>query len=117
MEEEKIDASRIEYFNSQYTANKGAVRALLASTTFSFAHIVGIDWRLDYYIKSHTLEKANTPMYFISLKTQSPHNMNNTQQENEDSKVEFTASLEQMQDLINKLKDAAKQVERSANTA
>lgn len=27
------------------------------------------DWRLDYFIKSNSLEKANTPVYFVSLKT------------------------------------------------
>ena len=85
-----------------YAQNKTALRVLLSNTTFNFAQVVDVKWRLDYYVRSSGMERIDKPLYYIVLKTI----------ENGKSKdIEFTCSLENMQELVYKLRDAVKQVE------
>lgn len=86
--------------------------------------MVGVDWRLDYYIKSNTLEKADAPLFYISLKTKVNRELGSTVSQDEGGEsghssglenVSFTCTVEQLQDLVAKLRDAVKQVERSSN--
>jgi len=114
LEQENAESQRVEAVTNFYSTTKEAIRTLLSTTSFHYPHITGIDWRLDYFMKLNSMEKANTPVYFLSLETKKPQQLG--EQEDDTGKVEFTATLEQLQDLLNKLKDAAKQVERSANT-
>jgi hypothetical protein len=95
---------------------------LLSRTTFSFPHIVGVDWRLNYFIKSNSVERENKPVYFIRLKTNAPtappssgSEGSSQQQQSED--VEFTCSAWELIDLHTKLRDAAKQFERITNSS
>jgi hypothetical protein len=37
-------------------------------TGFNFPHVVGVEWRLDYFIKTDRLDKVNVPMC-IALKS------------------------------------------------
>ncbi len=98
------------------------------------------DWRLDYFVKSNSTEKANTPVYFVSLRTKdnretsdeydedavdedelkvtkySPRAVTHNIQNKALKTIDFSCSIEEMQDLVTKLKDAVKQVERSANS-
>ncbi len=66
--------------------------------------VVDVDWRLDYYIKSNTVERVDVPVFFVAL----------TVQDADDSTrvVQFSASLQELQDLLAKLQDAAKNIER-----
>ena len=66
-------------------------------------HIVDMKWRLDYHIKSSTLEKIRAPMYFLAF-----HLDNGTT-------VDFTCNHEELQDLLLRVQDAKKQVERILN--
>jgi hypothetical protein len=62
------------------------------------------------------MEKANTPVYFISVHTAENQSTADVSEDKKDSsKIEFGCSIEQLQDMVTKLKDAVKQVERSAN--
>ncbi|KAK2562106.1 COMM domain-containing protein 3 [Acropora cervicornis] len=76
-------------------------------TGSSFPHIVDVDWRLDYYIKNNQMEKVNKPMYLITLKTEESGKP-------QGKDVQFSCSMEQLQDLVGKLKDACKSIERAA---
>lgn len=79
---------RVTLFVAEYSKNLNAIRYQLASSGFSFPHIVDVEWRADYTLKTDTLEKANTPTFFVKLKTI----------ENGETKpVQFTCSLEQLQ--------------------
>lgn len=69
---------------------------------------MGIDWRIDYAIRSKATGKDNVPMFYISLKVLGDDNQINN--------INFIASLEEMQDLLAKVRDAVKQVERVLNT-
>uniref|UniRef100_A0A3P9IE67 COMM domain-containing protein 3 n=1 Tax=Oryzias latipes TaxID=8090 RepID=A0A3P9IE67_ORYLA len=69
------------------------------------AHIKDVSWRLQYQMKNGQLDKVNEPFYLISLSTE-------TGGASED--VDFSCTAEQLQDLVGKLKDAAKSVEKAS---
>ena len=83
---------------------------------FNFPHIVGTDWRMDYCIKTDTLGHVGKPIYYISLKTEKnlklPESSVTEIPKMEQENVDFTCNLEELQDLVSKLKDATKQMER-----
>jgi len=121
LEEQEIPEPRSDMITKYYSEAITPIRRELSTTGFSFPHLVDIKWRLDYFMRSNTLEKVNAPVYLLSLNTKKSREV--SQSENEESgnttstddKVEFTCTMEQLQDLLTKLKDAAKQVERSSN--
>eukprot|EP01102_Stenamoeba_stenopodia_P004173 TRINITY_DN1437_c0_g1_i1.p1 TRINITY_DN1437_c0_g1~~TRINITY_DN1437_c0_g1_i1.p1 ORF type:complete len:224 (-),score=70.86 TRINITY_DN1437_c0_g1_i1:130-708(-) len=104
LEENRVDKEQIAYFVKKYETHKKALRDLLSTTSFNYPHIVGVDWRLDYQIKSSRVERVDAATYFIKLKAKT--------NEGQNKDVEFNCSLEQLQDLVVKLKDASKQVDR-----
>ncbi|XP_067657611.1 COMM domain-containing protein 3-like [Haliotis asinina] len=105
LEDCKFSTERINTFNTTFLAQKASLQIILGSVGNSPPHIVDIDWRLDYYIKNNHLDKVNEPVYLISLKTEQPGN-------SELQEVQFSCSLEQLQDLVGKLKDATKCLEK-----
>jgi len=116
LEQENVDAQRATFITTLYSTTKEALRTILSTTSFHYPHITNIDWRLDYFIKSNAMEKVNTPIYMISLETKEAQQLGMNSDSSETGKMEFTCTLEQLQDLHIRLKDAAKQVERSATT-
>jgi len=111
LEENKVDQNRIVTITQLYSQMKTSIRNYLSSSSFHLPRIVDVDWRLDYFMKSNSLEKVNAPVYFISLQTKETQN----ESEEESVPVNFSCTHEQLQDLVTKLKDATKQVERSAS--
>jgi hypothetical protein len=71
----------------------------------SFPQIVGIDWRIDYAIRSKTTGKENAPMFYVSLKVLENNDKINN--------VNFLASLEEMHDLLAKVSDPISLIELS----
>lgn len=108
LEDCKWGTERVEYFTKNFLDYKPNLEALLARTGGSFPHVVDVDWRLDYYIKNNQMEKVNKPTYLITLKTEEAGKT-----KGED--VQFSCTMEQLQDLVGKLKDACKSVEKAAN--
>ena len=54
-----------------YEKRREALRKNVLSPKIShFQNLVDLDWRLDYNIKSNTLQKTSEPFYTIKLKTQ-----------------------------------------------
>ncbi|KAK3758121.1 hypothetical protein RRG08_006696 [Elysia crispata] len=107
LEECKYTPERIKEFNKIFLAQKSHIQLLLGKVGSSFPHIVDVDWRLDYYMKNNHMEKVNAAVYLISLKTEVPG-------ESELRDVQFSCSLEQLQDLVGKLRDATKCLEKIA---
>ncbi|TWW71104.1 COMM domain-containing protein 3 [Takifugu flavidus] len=64
-----------------------------------------VSWRLQHHIKNAHLDRVNEPFYTISLKTENQGSLED---------INFTCTVEQLQDLLAKLKDAAKSVERAS---
>ncbi|XP_063032257.1 uncharacterized protein LOC134429097 [Melospiza melodia melodia] len=110
LEDCKLDKERIEQFCTEYQKNKDALEILLGSIGRSPLHITDVSWRLEYQIKNNQLHKTYQPSYLVTLNV-----------ENSDSgshpDVSFSCTMEQLQDLVGKLKDAAKSLERPAESA
>jgi len=68
--------------------------------------IVGVDWRIDYAIRSKTIGKINAPMFFVSLKINDRGLLRY---------ITMTATSEELQDLLSKVKDAVKQADRAVS--
>ncbi|NXG72547.1 COMD3 protein, partial [Baryphthengus martii] len=109
LEDCKLDKERIEQFCTEYQVFKSC-RELVTVVSFSIGrsplHITDVSWRLEYQIKSNELHKTYQPSYLVTLNV-----------ENSDSgshpDVCFSCTMEQLQDLVGKLKDAAKSLERA----
>lgn len=99
-----LDGERAKLLAKRAAAAKPGVRAALARTAFDFARVVGVDWRMDYLVRSSALDRVRVPVYFVTLRTLEPGG--------EPRDVQFTCSLQELQDLTGKLRDCLKQVER-----
>ncbi|XP_047376741.1 COMM domain-containing protein 3 isoform X1 [Sciurus carolinensis] len=106
LEDCKFDRERIELFCTEYQNNKNSLEILLGSIGRSLPHITDVSWRLEYQIKTSQLHKMYKPAYLVTLNV-----------ENTDSRsypeISFSCSMEQLQDLVGKLKDASKSLERA----
>lgn len=74
----------------------------------SFPHIIDADWRLDYNTKNNQTNKVMDLNYTIALKTDNPQSS-----EPEDD-LTFKCNRNQLQDLVGKLKEAVKAVEKAS---
>ncbi|XP_064448054.1 COMM domain-containing protein 3 isoform X2 [Mirounga angustirostris] len=72
----------------------------------SLPHITDVSWRLEYQIKTNQLHKMYRPAYLVTL------NVENTDSRSH-PEISFSCSMEQLQDLVGKLKDASKSLERA----
>eukprot|EP01101_Sappina_pedata_P011143 TRINITY_DN7263_c0_g1_i1.p1 TRINITY_DN7263_c0_g1~~TRINITY_DN7263_c0_g1_i1.p1 ORF type:complete len:205 (+),score=72.46 TRINITY_DN7263_c0_g1_i1:83-697(+) len=102
--ERKVPESFIESIAVRFDDQRAAIRVALSVSTSKFPHIIGIEWRLDYQLKTNSLERVDAAMYFVTLKTRS--------NDDQDTDIKFTCTLEQLQDLANKIRDASKQFDR-----
>ncbi|CAJ1082329.1 COMM domain-containing protein 3 [Xyrichtys novacula] len=105
LEELTLSPERIEIFYSAYQKHKKELERLLASIGRCPPHITDVSWRLQYHTKSAQVDKVNEPFYSISLNTENGGSTEN---------INFTCTTEQLQDLVGKLKDAAKSVEKAS---
>jgi len=109
LEENKMTGARQEYVLNKYKTAKPSLRQQLANTSFHPPKLVDVDWRLDYFLKANSVEKINMPIYRIVLQTRA--------QDGSPQDMEVACTMDQLQDLVSKLKDATKQLERSAGRA
>lgn len=109
LDEGGLDEAQAGRFAAAAGGAREAVRAALARTSFDPARVEGVDWRMDYLLKSNALEKIKVPVYFVTLKTREPSG--------EPRDVQFTCSYQELQQLISKLRDGLKQVERILEAA
>ncbi|XP_029313500.1 COMM domain-containing protein 3 [Cottoperca gobio] len=105
LEELSFSAERIDIFYNAHQKNKKELERLLASIGRCPPHVNDASWRLQYHVKNSQVDKINEPFYCISL---------NTENEGSSEDVNFTCTVEQLQDLVGKLKDAAKSVEKAS---
>ncbi|KAK2105247.1 hypothetical protein P7K49_014761 [Saguinus oedipus] len=106
LEDCKFDRERIEQFCTEYQNNKNSLETLLGSIGRSLPHITDVSWRLEYQIKTNQLHKMYRPAYLVTL------NVQNTDSQSY-PEISFSCSMEQLQDLVGKLKDASKSLERA----
>ncbi|XP_011606090.1 COMM domain-containing protein 3 isoform X1 [Takifugu rubripes] len=105
LEELSFSTERIEIINSTYQTHKKDLEHLLMSIGSCPPRVNDVSWRLQHHIKNAHLDRVNEPFYTISLKTENQGSLED---------INFTCTVEQLQDLLAKLKDAAKSVERAS---
>nr|XP_009672010.1 PREDICTED: uncharacterized protein LOC104143296 [Struthio camelus australis] len=106
LEDCKLDRERIEEFCTEYQKNKDTLEIILGSIGRSPLHITDVSWRLEYQIKANQLHKTYQPSYLVTLNVESNDSGSHPD-------VSFSCTMEQLQDLVGKLKDAAKSLERA----
>ncbi|NXX76778.1 COMD3 protein, partial [Urocolius indicus] len=103
LEDCKLDKDRIEQFCTEYQV----LQTILTHLCRSPLHITDVAWRLEYQIKSNQLHKTYQPSYLVTLNVESSDSGSHPD-------VTFSCTMEQLQDLVGKLKDAAKSLERAS---
>ncbi|PNJ24580.1 COMMD3 isoform 2, partial [Pongo abelii] len=106
LEDCKFDRERIELFCTEYQNNKNSLEILLGSIGRSLPHITDVSWRLEYQIKTNQLHRMYRPAYLVTLSVQNTDSPSYPE-------ISFSCSMEQLQDLVGKLKDASKSLERA----
>uniref|UniRef100_A0A3Q1IMX4 COMM domain-containing protein 3 n=1 Tax=Anabas testudineus TaxID=64144 RepID=A0A3Q1IMX4_ANATE len=104
LEELTFSSERIEIFYSAYQVHFKS-NNILNHIGRRPPHINDVSWRLNYHMKNEQVDKVNEPFYSISL---------NVEGEGSSEDINFTCTVEQLQDLVGKLKDAAKSVEKAS---
>ncbi|XP_048827125.1 COMM domain-containing protein 3 [Brienomyrus brachyistius] len=106
LEDIRFDPERIDTFCRLFQKHKKDLENVLSSIGRSLPHISDASWRLEYQIKNSHLHKVNQPSYLITLSTE---NCGSSSAE----EVNFSCTMEQLQDLVGKMKDAAKSLEKA----
>ncbi|KAM4029575.1 COMM domain-containing protein 3 [Anomaloglossus baeobatrachus] len=107
LEDCKFDKERTEHFWTEYQKHRESLEILLENIGRGPPHVSDVSWRLAYEIKTNQLYKTYRPSYLMKLNLESP----DTSQAKD---ISFNCSMEQLQDLVGKLKDAAKGLERTS---
>jgi len=101
LEDSSMSEDRTNLFISLIVQNKTSIRGQLQRLNLAFPALVGVEWRLDYYMKSDLFEQSRQPLFFVTLFTRLP-----------DSTIAlktFTCDFVQLEDLLAKLKDSVRQ--------
>lgn len=101
-----VDEKRIKKLCEMYINNKTAIKSHLESIGNNPPHIVDINWRLDHCVKSDTCNSLGVPLYHVQFSTKEHEASNH---------VAFSCTIQQLQELVFKLKDAVRYSEKLAN--
>jgi len=117
-----VSDEQVKIVSSQYEKKLEDLRTLLAKTSFGFSTIADVDWRLDYDVKSKHIERGAQPLYVVRLRldnvgriTSSALREKAAAGSSDGTFVEFACTRLELQDLVGKLKDAVKQIERMSD--
>ncbi|XP_071454457.1 COMM domain-containing protein 3 [Hetaerina americana] len=109
LEEKKLDSIRIDKILKLFGIVKPKLQAHLSGVGSFPPHIVDTYWKLDYLYKSDNLEYKSGPRYLINLVTEVAGVG--------EKKIQFACTMEEMQDLVGKLREASKLIEKIGNVS
>ncbi|XP_076299007.1 COMM domain-containing protein 3 isoform X2 [Lasioglossum baleicum] len=89
-----------------YIINKKTIQSRLESISSNPPHIVDVDWHLDYRVKVDTCNSLGVPLYHVQLSTKEHERINH---------VTFSCTIQQLQELVFKFKDAIRYSEKLTN--
>ncbi|XP_075683683.1 COMM domain-containing protein 3 isoform X1 [Rhinoderma darwinii] len=107
LEDCKFDKERTEDFWTEYQKHRESLEILLENIGRAPPHVSDVSWRLAYEIKTNQLYKTYRPSYLVKFNLEAPDTI-------QTQNIGFNCSMEQLQDLVGKLKDAAKGLERTS---
>jgi hypothetical protein len=100
LEEDVVKQDRVKYICEGFEGKKSNLRNAMNQSSFHFPHLIDLDWRLDYIVKTSDLQKTDETLYTIQMKLS-------------DGKTKIiSCTLSELLELSSKLNDATKQVER-----
>ncbi|XP_030624625.1 COMM domain-containing protein 3 isoform X2 [Chanos chanos] len=108
LEDVRFDTERADALCTLYQQNKTDLENLLSSIDKCPPHITDVSWRLEYCMKNAHVHKVNQPSYLISFSVENGDNGRSSEEE-----LNFSCTMEQLQDLVGKMKDAAKSIEKA----
>lgn len=107
----RITGDRAKKLCDAYEKNKNGIQGQLELIGYNPMHIVDIDWRLDYCVKVDTCNSVGVPLYHVHLTTK--QNYDAEMRTGAETKgITFTCTTEQFQDLVSKIKDAARHLDK-----
>ncbi|XP_054009507.1 COMM domain-containing protein 3-like [Hylaeus anthracinus] len=101
-----VDEERKKKLCEAYINNKKTIQSRLELIGNNPPHIVDVDWHLDYRVKLDTCNLLGIPLYHVRLITKKHETINH---------VTFSCTIQQLQELIFKLKDAIRYSEKLTN--
>mmetsp|Transcript_29415 Transcript_29415/g.67472 ORF Transcript_29415/g.67472 Transcript_29415/m.67472 type:complete len:199 (+) Transcript_29415:36-632(+) len=102
LEDSGVPAGRASLIEKVYEEKLPALRRLLGRTRFSLPQLVGVQWRLDYVVKTKHADHVNEPFFLLRFVT--------VQRDGQEEPLEVTCSEEQVSDLYATLKEASHQI-------
>lgn len=100
------DEQRMKKLCEKYVNNKKMIQSQLESIGNNPPHIVDVDWHLDYCVKLDTCNSLGVPLYHVRFSTKEGETINH---------VTFSCTIQQLQELVFKLKDAIRYSEKLTN--
>lgn len=100
------DEKRVKKLCEVYVQSRTAIRSQLELIGDNPPHIVDIDWHLDYCVKLDTCNSLGVPLYHVRFTTKKHESIEH---------VTFSCTIQQLQELVFKLKDAVRYSEKLAN--
>lgn len=110
LQEQGLRPAVVDLLAAFYAQQQEVIINHLAKMSINFSQVVGIDWRLDYDVKSKDTGKDGLPLFYVTL--QVVNGLVNDGNSSHVQAISFTATLEELQDLLAKVRDAVKEVDR-----
>ena len=101
-----IDEDRSKKLCEAYGGKKKTIQSRLESIGVNPRHVVDVDWRLDYRVKLDTCDSLGVPLYHVRLSTKEHETIDH---------ITFSCTIQQLQELVFKLKDAIRYSEKLTN--
>ena len=113
-EDAGVEPDRAKVLGKAAEQKLGDIRSRLRSDVLpSASRLVGIDWRLDHCVRSSAEGLQHKPTFFVTLKVLDSTAGPSAVPED----IHFMANAQQMLDLLERVQDATKQVDRIVSGA
>ncbi|XP_064109379.1 COMM domain-containing protein 3-like isoform X2 [Macrobrachium nipponense] len=103
------DGDRVEKTVASLDMCRPVIRSKLASTGTYPPHVIDVDWKLNYRVRSSTGEEGGGAMYLITLHTE--------EADGQQGKVTFSCSLSQLTHLVTSLRQASRCIQKYASNS
>jgi hypothetical protein len=109
LEDSGVSSDSAKLLERVYQEKLSALRRMLARTRFALPQLVGVQWRLDFVVKSKHAERVNEPLFLLRFQV--------VQRDGREEPLELTCTEEQLADLHATLREASHQTALAARGA